>query len=82
MRLTKLYVRFYKSFNYDYERKFAQHSTPCEWEFIDGKWFPYVQIALEPSITTIVGANESGKSHLLDAVEKLITGKEIERGDF
>ena len=82
MRLTKLYVRFYKSFNYDYERKFAQNSTPCEWEFIDGKWFPYVQIALEPSITTIVGANESGKSHLLDAVEKLITGKEIGRGDF
>ena len=82
MRLTKLYVRFYKSFNYDYERKFARKSEPCEWECIDGKWFPYVRIALEPSITTIVGANESGKSHLLDAIEKLITGKEIQRGDF
>ena len=82
MRLTKLYVRFYKSFNYDYERKFDQNSKQCEWELIDGKWFPYVRINLEPSITTIVGANESGKSHLLDAIEKLITGKGIEHSDF
>ena len=82
MRLTKLYVRFYKSFNYDYERKFNPASQPCDWERIDGAWFPYVRIDLEPSITTIVGANESGKSHLLDAIEKLITGREIGLGDF
>jgi hypothetical protein len=82
MRLTKIYVRFYKSFNYDYERKFARTSEPDPWELLDGAWYPYVRMHVEPSITTIVGANESGKSHLLDAAEKLITGKGIDRSDF
>jgi hypothetical protein len=82
MRLTKVYVRFYKSFNFDYERKFGRTSEPDPWEDVDGAWYPYVRIDLEPSVTTIVGANESGKSHLLDAIEKAITGKGIERADF
>lgn len=82
MRLTKIYVRFYKSFNYDYERKFARTSEPDPWELMDGAWYPYVRMNVEPSITTIVGANESGKSHLLDAIEKLITGTGIDRSDF
>jgi hypothetical protein len=82
MRLTKVYVRFYKSFNYDYERKFAKASTPDPWELIDGAWYPYVRMDLEPSMTTIVGANESGKSHLLDAIERVITGADIDRSDF
>ena len=82
MQLTKVYVRFFKSFNYDYERKFARSSTPDPWEDIDGAWYPFVRIDLEPSITAIVGANESGKSHLLDAIERLITGSGIERSEF
>ena len=82
MRLTTLYVRFYKSFNFDYERKFNPHSRPSDWEQIDGAWFPHVRIDLEPTITTVVGANESGKSHLLDAIEKLIRGQDISAGDF
>lgn len=82
MRLTKVFVRFYKSFNYDYERKFARTSSPDPWELLDGAWYPYVRMDLEPSVTTIVGANESGKSHLLDAIEKLITGSGIDRSDF
>lgn len=82
MRLTKVLVRFYKSFNYDYERKFARTSSPDPWELLDGAWYPYVRMDLEPSVTTIVGANESGKSHLLDAIEKLITGSGIDRSDF
>jgi energy-coupling factor transporter ATP-binding protein EcfA2 len=82
MRLTRVFVRFYKSFNYDYERKFARTSSPEPWELLDGAWYPYVRMDLEPSVTTIVGANESGKSHLLDAIEKLITGTEIDRSDF
>lgn len=82
MRITKVFVRFYKSFNYDYERKFARTSSPDRWELIDGAWYPYVRMDLEPSVTTIVGANESGKSHLLDAIEKLITGSGIDRSDF
>ncbi len=82
MRVSAIYVRFYKSFNFDYERKFAQTSRPDPWEYLEGTWYPYVRMELDPSITTIVGANESGKSHLLDAIEKLITGKKIERRDF
>jgi predicted ATPase len=82
VRITKAYVRFYKSFNYDYERKFARASRPDPWELLDGAWYPYVRLDLESSITTIVGANESGKSHLLDSIEKLITGQNIERSDF
>lgn len=82
MRLTRVYVRFFKSFNYDYERKFGRTSEPAPWEHVDGAWFPYVRMELESTITTIVGANESGKSHLLDAIEKLITGNGIDRSDF
>ena len=82
MRLTKVYVRFFKSFNYDYERKYHRTSTPDPWEDIDGAWYPFVRIDLEASITAIVGANESGKSHLLDTIEKLITGSKIDRSEF
>lgn len=39
--------------------------------------FPLIEIPLEPDITTVVGANESGKSHLLSAISKVITGKGI-----
>jgi energy-coupling factor transporter ATP-binding protein EcfA2 len=81
MRLTKVYVRFYKSFNYDYERKFGG-ASPEPWEKIGETWYPFVHIDLEASISTVVGANESGKSHLLDAIEKVITGKGIEMADF
>ncbi len=82
MRLKKVYVRFYKSFNYDYERKFSRSSDPEPWEILDDNWYPFVRMDLEDTTTTIVGANEAGKSHLLDSIEKLITGKEIERSDF
>lgn len=82
MRLTRVYVRFYKSFNYDYERKFARASNPDPWDLLEGAWYPYVRLDLEPSVTTIVGANESGKSHLLDSIENLIVGEGIERSDF
>jgi energy-coupling factor transporter ATP-binding protein EcfA2 len=82
MRMTKIYTRFYKSFNYDYERKYARNSQPDPWEDIEGAWYPYVRLDLESSVTTIVGANESGKTHLLDSIENLITGKNIKRSDF
>ncbi|MEP0819523.1 AAA family ATPase [Trichocoleus desertorum] len=55
---------------------------PKPWEMIDGAFYPYITIPIESKITTVVGANESGKSHLLSAIEKAITGKGIERSDF
>ncbi|MUG93827.1 hypothetical protein F7734_15970 [Scytonema sp. UIC 10036] len=52
------------------------------WDDIDGKFYPYVRIPIDPKVTTIVGANESGKTHLLSAIRKGITGKEIQYEDF
>lgn len=77
-----LFVRFYKSFNFDYLRKFHPEAREQAWERMDGLWYPHVRIALDPHITTMVGANESGKSHLLTAMEKAISGQGIERSDF
>lgn len=82
MRLTRIYVRFYKSFNFDYERKAHPSASEHAWEAIEQGWYPYVRIDLDPSITAIVGANEAGKSHLLDAVKKLLTGQDVVRRDF
>lgn len=82
MRLHRLYVRFYKSFNYDYERKAHPKAKPLAWEQTDRGWFPYVRIDIDPTITAVVGANEAGKSHLLDAIKKLLSGSGIERRDF
>lgn len=82
MRLTKLYVRFYRSFNYDYERKSRATSSKPEWEFIDGVWFPFVRVDLDPAVTAVVGANESGKSHLIGAVKAALTGETIHRREF
>jgi predicted ATP-dependent endonuclease of OLD family len=85
MRLTKLFIRFYKSFNYDYLRKIQPNPKPQPsqpWDYMDEKFYPYVQIRIDREITTIVGANESGKSHLLKAIEKGVSGQDIELGDF
>ena len=82
MRLKTLFVRFYKSFNFDYLRRHREGVTRFPWEDIDGLWYPFVRIAIEKTTTTVVGANESGKTHLLTAIEKGISGQAIERGDF
>ena len=82
MHLKTVFIRFYKSFNDDFLRKNDGRVTPRPWEKIDNAFYPYIEIPIENKITTIVGANESGKSHLLSAVEKAITGKGIERSDF
>ena len=39
-------------------------------------------IPIESNVTTIVGANEPGKSHLLTAIVKGISGNNIKREDF
>jgi len=82
MRLDRVYVRFYKSFNYDFERRAKAGAPRHEWELTDAGWFPYVRLDLEPDITAIVGANEAGKSHMLGAIKALLTGCNIHRRDF
>lgn len=84
MKIKTLYVRFYKSFNYDYLRKSHPNATPDLWDLLPGseRFYPFVRIPMEPGITTVVGANESGKSQLLGAIKCLLTGEDIERRDF
>ncbi len=84
MRIGKLFLRWYKSFNVNYvgypDRKSGVKRRP--WNLI-GQWaesesdFPFIEISLEDDITTVVGANESGKSHLLCAISKVLTGQGI-----
>lgn len=82
MRLTEIEVRFFRSFNFDYERKANPDAKPKPWEEIDGAWFPFIQIEIDPVVTAVVGANESGKSHLIKAIEFALTGKGIDHRDF
>jgi predicted ATPase len=82
MYLKTVLIRFFKSFNYDFLRKNHPSAKPEPWEDLDGTWFPFVGIPMMADITTIVGANESGKSHLLGAIEKGLTGGKIQRRDF
>ncbi|MEN2739530.1 hypothetical protein ABCS02_17200 [Microbacterium sp. X-17] len=85
MKLTRIDVRFFKSFNFDYELKAKEdqeNRVPPTWELSDGKWYPFVRVPLDEEITAIVGANESGKSQLLTAIEAALTGNPIKREDF
>ncbi|OII21862.1 AAA family ATPase [Curtobacterium sp. MCBA15_013] len=81
MRITRIDVRFFRSFNYDFELKSRADSKPADWEDAN-PWFPFVKVPLEPDITAVVGANEAGKSQLLTAIEAVLTGAPIARADF
>jgi predicted ATPase len=82
MHLTAVHLRFYKSFNFDYIRKHDTEALAKPWEKIGEAWYPFVRLPLDRHITTVVGANESGKSHLLSAIERGLSAKEVARGDF
>jgi len=84
VRLSRLYVRFFRSFNFDYLRKSHAGAKPDPWDLVgpDDQFYPFVRIPIETDITTIVGANESGKSQLLDAMKCLLDGTRIESEDF
>src|SRR4051812_36359111 len=87
MKVSTVLMRWYKSFNTNYtgyqDRRAGVSSRP--WNLLsreteDENDFPFIEIPLEPDVTTIVGANESGKSHLLSAISKVITGNGIPDG--
>ena len=82
MRLKTVFIRFYKSFNFDYLRKYHPGAKKYPWGMIGEMWYPYVRIPIEAEVTTVVGANECGKTHLLTAIEKGVSGADIERQDF
>lgn len=82
MKLATVYARFYKSFNFDHLRKAHRDAQAKPWEMHDGAWYPYIEVPIDRLITTVVGANESGKSHLLSAIEKAITGDNFHQRDL
>ncbi|CRK56802.1 M. jannaschii predicted coding region MJECL43 [Alloactinosynnema sp. L-07] len=82
MHIREVLIRWYKSFNYDYERKANPRSERKPWQETTDGWLPHVRISLEDDITAVVGANESGKSHLLDAVHIVLTGRNHSQNDF
>ncbi|WP_460579690.1 AAA family ATPase [Humibacter ginsengisoli] len=83
MIVATLYVRFFRSFNFDYLRQAHNRYQPDLWDVLeDGRAFPFVQIPLAPDVTTVVGANESGKSQLLDAIKFTLTGQGAKPSDF
>jgi ABC-type cobalamin/Fe3+-siderophores transport system ATPase subunit len=81
MRISHVLLRRYKSFNVSLT-EFADRradSVKRPWNALGygdiGHAFAFIEIPTEPDITTIVGANESGKSHLLSAISKVVTGE-------
>ena len=70
MILRTAYVRFYRAFIFDYLRKRHPDAKLDPWDQMDdGSFYPYVRLEIEPEFTAVVGANESGKSQLLQAIE-------------
>lgn len=51
-------------------------------EHLGDRYYPFVRIDLERDITTVVGANESGKSQLITAIQCLLGEQEIRPRDF
>lgn len=82
MRIATIYVRFYRAFNYDFLAK-HRRSKPEPWDIVDPDlYYPFIDVDLDEAVTCVVGANESGKSQLLTALERAISGEGIEAADF
>jgi hypothetical protein len=81
MRLTAVLLRWYKSFNISYRSENAPRveAQKRPWNALDvgailANDYPFIEIPLEDDISTIVGGNESGKSHLISAISKVLRG--------
>ena len=51
MRIREVWVRFYKSFNFDYELKATPGSRAKPWQQLEDGWMPHVRVPIEPDIT-------------------------------
>jgi predicted ATPase len=88
MKLKRILLRWYKSFHLNYrgttdkgETKSYRPWNKMSPSFVSSDEFPFIEVPIEDDITTIVGANESGKSHLLNAISKVVSGTGIEGDD-
>lgn len=77
MRLVEVYARFFRAFNHDYIRKADKRAELRPWDRLDdGTTYPFVRLEIDTDITCVVGANESGKSQLLDIIERALLRKD------
>lgn len=85
MLLSSVYVRFFRSFNFDYLRQDKDGVDRFPWDALPEEpdaFYPFVKVDLEPDITTVVGANEAGKSQLIVAIQCLLGDRAITPKDF
>jgi len=89
MKLTSVLLRWYKSFNISYRSEAPPRieAVPKPWNALDvgrklANDYPFIEIPLERDITTIVGGNESGKSHLISAISKVLRGTGVKEERF
>lgn len=88
MKLKRILLRWYKSFHLNYrgvtdkgEATLYRPWNKLSPSFAPSDEFPFIEIPVEDDITTIVGANESGKSHLLNAITKVVRGTGTDKSD-
>ncbi len=75
MFLSQILLRWYRSFNtLSLDRVKTDQFGSAIWNKIGAEDFPFIPIELDPKITTVVGANEAGKSHVLSAITKAFRG--------
>ena len=86
MKISHVLLRWYRSFNINYgayeDRRHGIVSRP--WNNIasgNQDDYRFIEIPIQQDITTIVGGNESGKSHLVSAINKVINGVGIPDAD-
>lgn len=86
LKAESVLLRWYKSFNINYlgydDRQPNVILRP--WNALNSSSetaYRFIEIPLQNDVTTIVGANESGKSHLLSALSKVINGYGIPEAD-
>lgn len=83
--LNTVYIRFFRSFNFDYLRQDKDDVERFPWDALaedTAAFYPFVKIDLERDITTVVGANEAGKSQLITAIQCLLGDRTISPRDF
>ena len=82
MKLHSVYARFYRSLNYDFVRASSNEYVADPWDATEDGDYPFVRVRLKSDITTVVGANESGKTQVLRAIRAALTGAGFDRSDF
>lgn len=83
MILKDVYIRFYRAFNFDYLRARHIDREPEPWDLSEEKrFYPYIRLSIEDDLTCIVGANESGKSQVLKAIEIAVEDEAASPADF